>query len=90
MDIQEIRAEIDRVDDMLTQLFVKRMQLAAEVAAYKREHAAAVTDGSREQKILDRVCAASGETFAAYTGRLYQTLFTLSKEYQRALLDRNE
>ena len=90
MDIKEIRAEIDQVDDALTQLFVKRMQLAAEVAAYKREHAAAVTDGSREQKILDRVCAASGEALAPYTERLYQTLFALSKDYQRALLERDE
>ena len=90
MDIQELRKEIDRVDDQLTALFVQRMELAAEVAAYKQNHAAAVTDGSREQQIFQRVCAASGETFAPYTERLFQLLIAMSKEYQRSLLQREE
>ena len=32
MNLDEIRTEIDAVDDELTKLFAKRMELAAEVA----------------------------------------------------------
>ena len=38
MDLTQIRDEINRVDDQLVKLFVERMELASQVAAYKKEH----------------------------------------------------
>ena len=36
MDLKDIRTQIDAVDDELVQLFVKRMNLSAQVAEYKK------------------------------------------------------
>ena len=38
MELSEIRTRIDAVDDQLLKLFLERMELAEEVAAYKNEH----------------------------------------------------
>ena len=37
MDIQEIRKEIDRVDDQFVKLFNERMHLSSQIAEVKRE-----------------------------------------------------
>ena len=57
MNLDEIRTEIDAVDDELTKLFAKRMELAAEVAEYKRENAMNVYDPARERKKLADISA---------------------------------
>ena len=38
MELSEIRTKIDAVDDQLLSLFLERMALSEEVAAYKNEH----------------------------------------------------
>ena len=38
MELSDIRAKIDAVDEQLLRLFLERMDLAEEVAAYKNEH----------------------------------------------------
>ena len=38
MELSEIREKIDAVDDQLLDLFLQRMDLSEEVAAYKNEH----------------------------------------------------
>ena len=38
MELSEIRARIDAVDDQLLKLFLERMKLAEAVAVYKNEH----------------------------------------------------
>lgn len=38
MDLKELRAQIDDIDDELVKLFCKRMDIAAQVADYKKEN----------------------------------------------------
>ena len=47
LDLTEIRGQIDALDNELAALFVRRMALCAEVAAYKKQTAKAVRDASR-------------------------------------------
>lgn len=37
MDLNDYRKEIDSIDEQLLSLFVKRMETAGEIAAYKKE-----------------------------------------------------
>ena len=39
MELSDYRAQIDRIDAELLRLFAERMQTAAGIAAYKKEHA---------------------------------------------------
>ena len=37
MDLKELRGQIDEIDDQLVKLFCQRMDIAAQVAQYKKE-----------------------------------------------------
>ena len=74
MQLDEIRKEIDQVDDRLTELFAHRMELAKQVAASKKESGKQVADRGRERDILYRVTDGMSEEMAGYTRVLYQTL----------------
>lgn len=86
MQLDEIRKEIDQVDDRLTELFAHRMELAKQVAASKKESGKQVADRGREREILYRVTDGMNEEMAGYTRVLYQTLFELSRASQRRRL----
>ena len=38
MDIQQLRDQIDGIDDELVRLFIQRMGVASQIADYKKEH----------------------------------------------------
>ncbi len=86
MNLQEIREEINDIDEELLRLFIKRMELAKRVAEYKLEHKLPILNEAREQEILARVCKASGEELEVYTETLFKTLFELSRSYQATLI----
>ncbi len=85
MDLSEIRTKIDAVDDQLLELFLQRMALAEDVARYKIAHQLPVLNTAREQEVLDKVAARSGEQ-ADRACQLFKTLFALSRARQEELL----
>lgn len=86
MDIKELRNEIDRIDSELTALFKQRMEIAAGVAKYKKENALPVFDRERERAVLNSVTEKMPEELQVYTKTLYQTIFDLSRSYQKKLI----
>lgn len=82
MDIKELRDQIDLIDDQLVQLFCQRMEVAAKVADYKREHNLPILVPAREREILADVAQKAGEEMGNYTRVLYSMLFELSRSYQ--------
>ena len=55
MELSDYRAQIDRIDAELLQLFAERMQTAAGIAAYKKSHGLPVLDAGREREKLDSI-----------------------------------
>ena len=47
MELQELRSKIDEIDAQLTRLFEARMDVAAEIGAWKRENHMPVLDTAR-------------------------------------------
>lgn len=86
MELNETRHEIDSVDDQILQLFLKRMDLTEEIAAYKNEHHLPISNQQRELEILSRVTAEAG-SLSPYARRLFTALFTLSRSRQTELLN---
>lgn len=86
MDLLELRHQIDGIDNQLVALFKERMQLAADVAEYKRENGMPVLDASRERALLSKIAELSGEEFEDYTRTLYATILELSRSYQHKQL----
>ena len=87
MDIQELRGQIDEIDDRLVQLFSQRMDIAAQIAAYKKENNMPIFVPSREREKLLDVAQKAGPEMANYTRVLYSMLFELSRSYQSNLGD---
>lgn len=85
MELEDARREIDEIDTQLLRLFLRRMELAEEIAAYKSEHHLPVQNETREQEILDRVSAEAGQN-ADSARTLFSTLFALSRARQMTLL----
>lgn len=86
MELTDYRAQIDQIDRQLVDLFAQRMETAAGIAAYKKEHGLAVLDPARERAKLQQVVEAAPETMRDYTASLYTLLFELSRGYQNRLL----
>ena len=82
MDLNELRKEIDRVDDALVRLFVQRMEVSAQIADYKKEHDLPIFVPSREAEKLRDVAQKAGKDMEVYTKVLYSMLFELSRGYQ--------
>lgn len=85
MDLQELRTQIDKIDDQLVHLFVQRMAVSAQVAAYKKEHGLPVLMPAREQDKLRSLGEIAGPEMAEYVQNLYLTIFELSRNYQSRL-----
>lgn len=86
MDLLDIRAEIDKIDDELVELYVKRMALAKEVGLEKAKICKTVHDGKRESEILYRLAQKTPEELRHYLKELYDTVFYTSKAYQSRFL----
>jgi len=85
MELSEIRTKIDAVDDQLLQLFLERMALAEEVAAYKNEHHLPILNKQREREVLAKVTEKAGDK-ERYAYHLYSTLFELARSRQAELI----
>lgn len=82
MDLEKIRAQIDDIDDALVHLFIKRMELSAQVADYKKANSMPIYVPAREQAILKTVAEIAGDELSEYTCSLYAKIFELSRSYQ--------
>ena len=88
MDLQDLRKEIDKVDDQLVSLFTQRMDLSGQVAAYKKANALPALDAGRERDKLQQIAEKMPEDLQEYALSLYSLIFELSRSRQNVLLGR--
>lgn len=82
MDLSQLRSQIDEIDDELVKLFGQRMDIAAQIADYKKENKLPILVPAREREKLADVAEKAGPEMANYTRVLYSMLFELSRSYQ--------
>lgn len=80
MDLLELRKEIDKIDEELIPLLLKRMNISQQVAKYKVERGIPVLNQQREQEILDNVAEKCGDM-----GEIIKTVFSATMDASRAL-----
>lgn len=85
MDLNDYRNTLDEIDTQLLALFQTRMDTVKQIAAYKKKHQLPILSAGREQEILERVRAASGDDLAPYAVSLFETLLSVSRDYQKTL-----
>lgn len=80
MSLDEIRQQIDSIDQELLSLFKKRMDCAKQVGEYKKQNHMPILNETREQEIIDTIGEQGGEY-----GYAAQLLFSNILELSRAL-----
>ena len=86
LDLNEIRKDINATDKKIVEQFIHRMNLAADVAEYKKQHNLPVLDAARERELLAKIADMAGEEFEKYALILYHTMMDVSKSYQHTKL----
>ena len=90
-DLNDIRSDINKVDEEMRELFTSRMKLAAEVAEYKSAHGLAIHDPARENQVIERNAKELGdEKLRPYYVNFLQSNMEISKSYQDMLILRLE
>ena len=89
MELDELRQQINEIDDEMLELFLRRMDISESIASYKKEHALPILNKTREREVLAEMMAKGGEDKEIYVYRLFSTLMDLSKARQSELLSGN-
>lgn len=81
-ELEQLRGQIDLIDDKMIALFKERMQVSEKIAMFKKEHDMPTLAPGRERALLARVAEEAGEEFADYTESLFRTIMAASRSYQ--------
>ncbi|MCF0156475.1 MAG: chorismate mutase [Veillonella sp.] len=82
MNLDEVRVEINDINDKMLKLFLERMDLSSKVAQAKAQTGKAIFDAKRERDILDKVTADAGPDMDIYARRFFENIFSLSRTFQ--------
>ena len=80
--IDELRKEIDKLDNEIIALLDKRFGCSKAIGEEKKKIQKQVLDQSREQIILDKVANASTKEHTPYIQEIYKKIMEQSREYQ--------
>ena len=80
--IDELRKDIDAIDNEVMKLLDKRFDVAKAIGEEKKKQNIKVLDSSREQAILDKVDNISSKEHSEYIKQIYIKIMEQSREYQ--------
>lgn len=87
-DLQELRKEIDQIDQNIVELFEERMKASADVARYKIVNGRKVFDKDREQSKLEVLEGLAHSDFNRHGVReLFQQIMSMSRKLQYQMLE---
>jgi chorismate mutase/prephenate dehydratase len=82
-DLQSLRNGIDKIDEDILALFMKRMELCKGVADYKKANNMPVFQGGREQQVIDRIMKLTANPeLERGTAALFANIMDISKILQ--------
>ena len=86
MELSDYRDRLDNIDGELVRLFTQRMDVAAEIAEFKKENGLNVLDAKREQEKLLNIARKTPEDIREYAVSLFSLILELSRSRQNRLL----
>lgn len=85
-DLQQSRARINEIDAQIMELFRERMDVTADVAAYKASMGMPIFDKARERANVERVSGMVTPEMAGYAAVIETVLMEASREAQHRML----
>lgn len=86
-ELTALRARIDALDRELTALLEQRMDVAADIAAWKRQAGAPILDAAREAEKLAAVRARCRPETSEAIARVFEAVMAASRAYQAAWME---
>lgn len=91
IDLLESRTKIDEIDRQMVELFEKRMELAMDIADYKKSVGKPIFDAAREDEKLTTLKAMAGSEFNQKAiADLFKQIMSMSRRLQYMLLESQE
>ena len=88
-DLQQLRQQIDAIDQQLGQLFLQRMEVVRQVASFKLEQGLPVLQSQREQQVIQQARQRAPEEMADYMEEFFTAAMAVSRQMQQDLIDRH-
>lgn len=86
-ELEKCRIEIENIDKQFVELFEKRMDVAARVAAYKKENDLPIYDKERETQLIQRnVKELKNEEYEILLRRFFLQVMELSRSLQLEII----
>ena len=85
MNLEELRAEIDTIDDNLLQDFAQRMNVVGQIGLEKKNEGLPTLDPAREREKLADIVSKLPPEMEQYGYTLWSMLFEISRSYQSSL-----
>lgn len=80
--IEELRKEVDSIDDELSALYLRRVETVAKIGKEKALTGTPINAAAREKEIINRVTKNASDDGKVQLKKLYEDIFFLSKTYQ--------
>ncbi len=85
MDLNEIRVEIDKIDNELIKLLEKRMDCTKAVGEYKASHGIPILDKGRQNVIIEKV-EKNAEKYGSQLKFLFEDIMQISRMSQNRII----
>jgi monofunctional chorismate mutase len=84
MTIDQLRNKIDAIDAEIIKLFESRMKIVKDIGELKKNNQLSVIDQNREDQVKAKVVSRlQNKALEAYVLQLFETLMSVSKDYQQ-------
>ena len=89
--LDEIRKEIDKVDERMLILFEKRMKFIEEISKYKKKNNQEIFDEKREEELLEKnIAKLKNKKLAKHYQDMLKKTIEISKKYQENIRWKNK
>lgn len=90
MKLDQIRKDIDQIDQELVALLEKRMVCVGQIVEYKEQQGLPVLDQGRENKVLEKVASlVDDEQYRSTIQAQFRDLMARSRDYQEEVKARD-
>ena len=88
MKLEELRKELNGIDDKMSELFNERMKIVEKIGEEKKNTSGTIFDRKRENEVLLRLTENVDEKYYPYLKKVYGTIFETSKACQARIIGR--
>lgn len=85
--MEDLRKQLDLIDEKMRELFEQRLDVVKKVGVYKKKHQVEILDKTREKELIKRnLEALSHKEYTDYYKRFLELQLSVSKELQDKII----